>query len=1538
MASENQAHDSVSAIGMGSGEPSTESSANHSRDSSRPPKPRNRVRFTPSTPGGHSSDNASLPAASDSPHESDPSARPAVKPLPFPRPTSLSQRSQSAGSHPVDSDPGEDIADSSVPKQSRPGLIREQSSSDAESSEDDIDNGLEMNSQAVGKRLHSQQTAQERGERLSRMMGSSSAPGSRTASPYRHLYLYSPPPSPPPKHQRPPTLDFENIPLERLQSRRTYGIEDENDEDDEQEAPKKRNPFLDAAARLVRHHSKKGLRKGKKPPNQSYKVSAPPTPLRSGQVTPIQEQRDRDYVPRPGEYREGFLSSILKLYDERGVGSVLFHAPVGNVAPSVRGRPTQDNQEPSPASSGVSTPKAKREKWYTNKQSASTGSLSNLSSLVHSATVLAHPGGSPATAPTGENGQLQGLKPLRPQLKSRSVSALDTMLGRKKGPKADDSIHIQVHIAETMTRQAYLMKMCKALMNYGAPTHRLEEQMRMSARVLEIEGQFLYIPGCMIISFDDSRTHTTEVKIVRTNQSIDLGKLREVHEIYKETLHDMIGVEEAMERLEGVLQRKQQYNRWVLVPVYGLASACVGPFAFGARPIDLPVAFLLGCCLGFMQLILAPKSELYSNIFEVTAAVLTSFLARMFGSIRGGNVFCFSALAQSAIALILPGYTVLCGALELQSRNILAGSVRMVYAIIYSLFLGYGITIGTSFYGGIDPRATSEITCRSTTPRWFPFIFVPPFTLCLIVINQGKWKQMPSMVIIALTGYVVNYFSAARFASNAQIANTLGALAVGVMGNMYSRLRHGVAAAALLPAIFVQVPSGLAASGSLVSGVTSANQINNRPDGGGGITTVSNGTQAVEATVNDMVFNVGALGTPLEWPDAKKAADKVRQWGIEQLLAIWRRAKGKERDVLRWGDEVEYLVVAYDDQQKKVKLSLRQADILDALAKDEALQKQGGCVPELQKVARDGEPLPTFHPEFGRFMLEATPGKPWGICFKDLLDVEPNMRWRRAIAKEHMEPNEYPITLTTFPRLGTKDDFIAPYFPPSGDRLRSQFLPDEIANPHIRFPTLAANIRARRGRKVEINVPIFKDENTPLPFIDPTVDYDLHQWPEDGDVREGAAKENHIYMDAMAFGMGSCCLQITFQAKNIIEGRKLYDQLSPLGPILLALTAATPIYKGFLADTDVRWNQISRAVDDRTPEELGEKPLKNDRWRLPKSRYASNSTYISQDPRLRKEYMDPELVVDEDIKQRLMDGGMDDLLATHFAHLFIRDPIVIFGEDLQELDLSKTDHFENLQSTNWQHMRFKPPPPDNSIGWRVEFRPMEIQITDFENAAFSVFIVLVTRAILSFDLNFYIPISRTTENMETAHARDAVLNEKFYFRNDPLPPRPTKVTTNGHASGTTSPATLPSRPPTPTGPVEEEYSLMTIDEIVNGQTPSSANANIAFPGLIPLVESYLNSMNIDVQTRCDLARYLDLIRKRANGTYWTAAKWIRHFVRGHGEYKGDSVVSERVTYDLCKAVEEMTRFEGRVGERVGWEMFMENKGMTRKRKGESACG
>lgn len=67
------------------------------------------------------------------------------------------------------------------------------------------------------------------------------------------------------------------------------------------------------------------------------------------------------------------------------------------------------------------------------------------------------------------------------------------------------------------------------------------------------------------------------------------------------------------------------------------------------------------------------------------------------------------------------------------------------------------------------------------------------------------------------------------------------------------------------------------------------------------------------------------------------------------------------------------------------------------------------------------------------------------------------------------------------------------------------------------------------------------------------------------------------------------------------------------------------------------------------------------------------------------------------------------------------------GELVDQDDETSSDHFENIQSTNWQNVRFKPPPPHNAMGWRVEFRTLEVQLTDFENAAFTVFVALLSR-------------------------------------------------------------------------------------------------------------------------------------------------------------------------------------------------------------------
>ncbi|EPY83014.1 Glutamate--cysteine ligase catalytic subunit isoform 2-like protein [Camelus ferus] len=340
-------------------------------------------------------------------------------------------------------------------------------------------------------------------------------------------------------------------------------------------------------------------------------------------------------------------------------------------------------------------------------------------------------------------------------------------------------------------------------------------------------------------------------------------------------------------------------------------------------------------------------------------------------------------------------------------------------------------------------------------------------------------------------------------------------------------------------------------------------------------------------------------------------------------------------------------------------------------------------------------------------MIEGTPGQPYGGTMSEFNTVEDNMRKRRQEATSLLGDNQAVCTITSFPS------------------------------------TLTRNIRHRRGEKVVINVPIFKDKNTPSPFIE--------TFPEDDEAAK-AAKPDHIYMDAMGFGMGNCCLQ----------------------------------------------------------------PLKNNSYRISKSRYDSIDSYLSE---CGEKYNDLDLTIDREIYGHLLQEGIDHLLAQHVAHLFIRDPLTLFEEKIHLDDANESDHFENIQSTNWQTMRFKPPPPNSDIGWRVEFRPMEVQLTDFENSAYVVFVVLLTRVILSYKLDFLIPLSKVDENMKVAQKRDAVLRGRFYFRKD----------------------------------------------ICKG----------VFPGLIPILNSYLENMEVDVDTRCSILNYLKLIKKRASGK-------VRHRVPARG--------------------------------------------------------
>jgi hypothetical protein len=241
-------------------------------------------------------------------------------------------------------------------------------------------------------------------------------------------------------------------------------------------------------------------------------------------------------------------------------------------------------------------------------------------------------------------------------------------------------------------------------------------------------------------------------------------------------------------------------------------------------------------------------------------------------------------------------------------------------------------------------------------------------------------------------------------------------------------------------------------------------------------------------------------------------------------------------------------------------------------------------------------------------------------------------------------------------------------------------------------------------------------------------------------------------------------------------------------------------------------------------------------------------------------------------------------------------------------------------------------PPINKVdlqshgpGWRTEFRPLEVQLTDFENAAFALIVVLLARSIIAHAHSFYIPMSLVHENMRRAQLKDAVLTQKFWFRRNSLqvispdsqvayildpddavadPCRDRTIDGMHHHRIASS--TIPSI-------AEIDLVELSIDEIMNGEKKKAIMGDSSdssdgkgttgplFQGLIPHIRQSLgrssssspsssspsssSSGSSDAKTPGHpLDKYLDLLSDRASGRLPTAARWMRDYVTSHPLY------------------------------------------------------
>ncbi|KAL9538711.1 hypothetical protein MBANPS3_010733 [Mucor bainieri] len=404
-----------------------------------------------------------------------------------------------------------------------------------------------------------------------------------------------------------------------------------------------------------------------------------------------------------------------------------------------------------------------------------------------------------------------------------SIDSMFTTASQFEPITLEDRIRITFEIANILQKQEFLRKLVKCLMLYGAPAHRLEYILRTVSRTLGVDAEYVYIPNVMFLTFFDQSTHTTETHFIRSPQLFDMHKLGEIYRLEKLISHGEVSVDEALEFIDKVTNEPQFFPVWLNPFVYATASFCGCVMFYGGRFKEGGLSAAMAIFFAFYELF-SGRYMSFQPIWEITVCILIGFVSRAVWAYD----FCFTPVAFASFIVILPGYSMAVALVELVSRQLVCGVVRLVYAIMYSFLLGYGIEMGSEIYGAIQPesvsvrgqsdackKASGATTCVTIIPQAFYFLTVPLFAVAYCVYLRARIPRWPIMVLVAASGFVTNYALSCHANAPSQVLQVVPAFVVGLLGNLLSKFTGKMSLDAVILGIFYMVPGSLGLKAAL---------------------------------------------------------------------------------------------------------------------------------------------------------------------------------------------------------------------------------------------------------------------------------------------------------------------------------------------------------------------------------------------------------------------------------------------------------------------------------------------------------------------------------------------------------------------------------------------------------------------------------------------------------------------------------------------------------------------------------------------------
>ncbi|KAJ1657001.1 pheromone-regulated protein prm10 [Dispira simplex] len=372
-----------------------------------------------------------------------------------------------------------------------------------------------------------------------------------------------------------------------------------------------------------------------------------------------------------------------------------------------------------------------------------------------------------------------------------------------------EQARIKENIRQILQQHEFLMLSARALLTFGVPSNRLEENMHMLADYLCIDCYVANLPGLLLMAFNDAGTHTSETHMIRVGMgTLHMDRLRKTNQLLRSVMASETSVSEAIEDIQDMMALPLNTPWYVTIVNYGVGSFVVAPLLFQGSWLDAVVSGGLGVLIGALSLV-ADRVAAYANVFQVSAAVFSGLVASLLSS-----HVCYWGVVLSALVNLLPGLSLTLAVTELASRNIISGSVRLFYSLIVAFLIGFGLTLGTNLYTSAGHTIPTEsYTCQPVSKFYWFLLFPIAATSFNLYLQANYWDYIP-MTLISAAGFTVSHFATMYFDSD-YLAPAIASFVIATLSNLYSRFFHQMAINNILAGILMLVPGSLGVKGSL---------------------------------------------------------------------------------------------------------------------------------------------------------------------------------------------------------------------------------------------------------------------------------------------------------------------------------------------------------------------------------------------------------------------------------------------------------------------------------------------------------------------------------------------------------------------------------------------------------------------------------------------------------------------------------------------------------------------------------------------------